>query len=126
MIGLEPGADFKVAFEVIQHEAQVIAQGGQQRMVLGADGQHDFGLQRGADRAGGAAGLQLLENQRAHFADASPLGQQRVGVVGLRVDVIRLGEDGLAVLAVQVRREQRPGFFGGEREDQPSGAADRW
>mmetsp|Transcript_70457 Transcript_70457/g.166067 ORF Transcript_70457/g.166067 Transcript_70457/m.166067 type:complete len:326 (+) Transcript_70457:628-1605(+) len=92
-----------------EDEAQVLAQAGEQGLVLLVDLQHQLCLQRRADGAGGAHGLNGLVDLVADLVDAGPLGQQ-AGFGRAEVPV-GLGEDGLAL------REDLPGFLGREAEE---------
>src|SRR5215470_6528957 len=96
-----------------QHEAQVMAQARERIEVRLAGADDDVGLQRRADLTQFAPLLDAFERRLAYFQDSLPLRNQRSTVRNRRQHVLPLVHEDRRILRIK----DRPGLFGGEREN---------
>ena len=96
-----------------QHKAQIVLQRLQQRQLVAARADFDFGLQRGADFSGDTRLLQLLLHFGANAADFPPAIEQLLRITRGREFVPGMGEHGRILAAAR----HRPDLFRGKGED---------
>ena len=96
-----------------QHEAEIIAEAGEELEVVAGGADLDLGLQRRADLAGSAHGFDLLLHVGADRADGRPAGQQAFLALLLGQGVEEVQHHAV----FRVFAEEQPDFFGGEGED---------